>query len=156
MKNVFKSIFSKKISRIWFIVTATLLALLIVINALACTSFYTVLASVLGGRRAVYADGTEGVYMSDYESKAATLDAANRFNRTIEEEGAVLLMNKNDALPVRTPESDENRAPGPPQGQRFRQEFSKPCLWRHGLGRGNDFAAGRQGGSVCRARGRRL
>lgn len=115
MKNVFKSIFSKKISRIWFIVTATLLALLIVINALACTSFYTVLASVLGGRRAVYADGTEGVYMSDYESKAATLDAANRFNQTIEEEGAVLLMNKNDALPVRTPESDENRAQARPR-----------------------------------------
>ena len=44
MKAELKTIFVKKISRVWFIVTAVVLALLIVVNVLACTTFYTVLA----------------------------------------------------------------------------------------------------------------
>ena len=115
MKNIFGTIFSKKISRVWLIVTAAVLSLFIVINVLACTTFYTVIASVLGGKRAVYDGGTEAIYQSDYQSKAETLDAANKFNQTIAEEGSVLLMNKNDALPVRTPQSVEHKASARPK-----------------------------------------
>ena len=61
MKNIFGTIFSKKISRVWLIVTAAVLVLFIVINVLACTTFYTVIASVLGGKRAVYDGGTAAI-----------------------------------------------------------------------------------------------
>ena len=100
MKAELKTIFVKKISRVWFIVTAVVLALLIVVNVLACTTFYTVLASVLGGRRAVYAEGSEAIYLSDYQSKADVLAAADKYNEKIAEEGFVLLKNKRGALPV--------------------------------------------------------
>ena len=93
MKNIFETIFGKKGSRTWFTITAVLLALLLVINIVANSVLYEVLASVFGGRRAVYASDSKFIYKSDYDSKKETLEKANEFNETILEQGAVLLKN---------------------------------------------------------------
>lgn len=111
MKNIFKSIFGRKGSRIWFIVTSAVLVLLLVVNVVANTVLYEVLASVLGGKRAAFASGGELIYESDYDSKKETLKKANEFNEIIAEQGVVLLKNDNGALPVYTPETKgENKA----------------------------------------------
>ena len=104
MKKFFKNIFANKMLRVWFIVTACVLVFLLVVNIVANTALYEVLASVVGGKRAIYADGVEAIYESDYSSKQETLKKAKELNESICEEGFVLL--KNDgALPIHTPES---------------------------------------------------
>lgn len=82
--------------------------LLVVINVLSLTVFYGLFNIVMPGRgrTAVYAEGIEPVYVSDYESKEKTLQAANELNAEICREGFVLLKNKNSALPVKTRVSD--------------------------------------------------
>ena len=116
MKNIFETIFGKKGSRTWFTITAVLLALLLVINIVANSVLYEVLASVFGGRRAAYASDSKFIYKSDYDSKKETLEKANEFNETILEQGAVLLKNENGALPIYTPEtSGANKASAKPR-----------------------------------------
>ena len=141
MKAELKTIFVKKISRVWFIVTAVVLALLIVVNVLACTTFYTVLASVLGGRRAVYAEGSEAIYLSDYQSKADVLAAADKYNEKIAEEGFVLLKNKGGALPVYTPESERNAAAEQPKVSVFGKNSVNLAYGGSGSGGGGGASA---------------
>lgn len=107
MKTLWKSIKC----RVWMIVSAVLVVLLAVVTALTGTVFSSVISTVLGGRRAVYADGVEPIYTSDYNTKAATLDAANQLNQTICEEGFVLLKNENNALPIKTSKSGGSETP---------------------------------------------
>lgn len=109
--NIFKIIFGKLGSRVWFITSVTLVILFTIISVLLVTVFYDVFVSFLGGQRAIYAEGTEAVYEYDsrYDTKAKTFDAANSFNEQICEEGFILLKNNNDALPLYTPESKPNK-----------------------------------------------
>lgn len=88
--------------------TCALVVLLAVVTVLSATVFFETFSSVLGGKRPVFADGIESVYLPDYESKEDTLEAANAFNEKICEEGFVLLRNENDVLPLKTPVSDES------------------------------------------------
>lgn len=104
--KIFKTIFSKRVSRIWFIVSASVIVFLLIASILVTTVFGTVFISLLGNRRAVFAQGSEPVYESDYDSKAKTLAAANAFNEKICEEGFVLLKNKDNALPIYTPRTE--------------------------------------------------
>lgn len=141
MKNIFKAIFSKKMSRIWFIVTSAVLVLFIVVNVLASATFYTVLASVFGGRRAEYADGNEAIYKSDYDSKEATLAAAEKFNEKIVEEGSVLLKNDNDALPIYTTQSERNKAAAQPKVSVFGKNSVNLAYGGSGSGGGSGASA---------------
>lgn len=141
MKNIFGTIFAKKISRIWFIVTAVVLALLIVINVLASTTFYTVFASVLGGRRAKYAEESEAIYLPDYDSKEAVLAAAEKYNEKIAEEGFVLLKNKDNALPVYTPESQEHATAEKPKVSIFGKNSVNLAYGGSGSGGGGGASA---------------
>lgn len=105
MKNFFSEIWKKTGSRVWLIVTAALLVLCVVVAVLASTMFWSTLSSVFGGRRIVYADDgdSEGLaYQTDegYENKAASVEAGNRVNETITDEGMVLLKNEEGALPL--------------------------------------------------------
>lgn len=104
--NVFSRILGKKSSRVWFIVTAAVLALFLVVNIVCLTVLSTVLDSVLGGKRALTASGVEAVYESDYSSKQEAFEKANEFNEKICEEGFVLLKNENSALPIYTTETE--------------------------------------------------
>ncbi len=97
-------------SRVWMIVSLILIVLFTVVTILACavTDFYNLLNMVMpgGGPRAVYAEGVEPIYLSDYDSKQEVLAAARDFNEEMAGEGMVLLKNENNALPLATPVSD--------------------------------------------------
>ncbi len=60
-----------------------------------------------GGPRAIYKDGVEANYKSKYNSKKEVYEAARNMNQEICENGMVLLKNKNNALPIFTPNSDK-------------------------------------------------
>lgn len=111
--KVFKLIFGRRGSRVWFIVTALVMALLIVVTTLASTVFFNLFCRVLTSRRPIYAEEIDPIYLVDegHTSKQATLALANELVEEVCEEGFVLL--KNDevggaaALPLATPVSDE-------------------------------------------------
>lgn len=103
--NNFKKIFRNKGSRVWFIVSTALLAFFLVASILITTVFLSVFDSLLGSKRAVFSNAYSPIYESDYDSKKATLEAANDYNEKICEEGFVLLKNANGALPIYTPET---------------------------------------------------
>ena len=75
--KILKTIFGHTGSRVWFIVTTSVIALLLVVSILMSTVFFSVFVSILGGRRAVFSSGDVQVYQSDYDSKEETLEAAN-------------------------------------------------------------------------------
>lgn len=106
-----KSFWNNIKCRVWAIVSLVLVVLFAVITVLTSTVFSSVISNVLGGRRAVYADGVEPIYVSDYPTKAATLEAANKLNEDITGEGFVLLKNENNALPIKTSESGGDETP---------------------------------------------
>lgn len=106
----FKDIFKHRGTRVWFIVSAVIIALFLAVTIVVNTVLYPVVISVLGGERAVFAEGAQPIYQSDYTSKNDVLAAANEYNEYICEEGFVLLKNDDNALPLSTPESRANPA----------------------------------------------
>lgn len=110
-----KKIFKRLGCRVWAGVGAALIILLLVVTILANTVLYPVVISVFGGPRAKFASDSAALFETEYENKAQVLEAANKYNETICEEGFVLLKNKDNALPVYTPESVNNRASAKPK-----------------------------------------
>lgn len=96
-------IWSNKKTRIWFIVTAILLVLEIVITGVL---LYVPIVSnslnlVFGGERAnIVEDNRDEWYDREYTSKEEVLNAANDFVIEVEKEGIVLLKNDNQVLPL--------------------------------------------------------
>lgn len=87
----------------WIAVTAFLVVFLMVLTILEQGMLNPILTTVLGGKKPILASeesGYEKIYKSDYESKQASVDAGNRLNLEIEKEGAVLLLNEDEALPM--------------------------------------------------------
>lgn len=96
-------IWKNKKTRIWLIVTAIVLVLGIVVNAvlLSVPIVTNSLSLVFGGERAnITEDNRTEWYDRQYASKEEVLDAANDFVIEVEKEGIVLLKNENDALPL--------------------------------------------------------
>ena len=91
-----------KRGRVGIIITAVLVAVLIAANILGSTTFYSLLNTVMpgGGERAIFADGSQARFVSDYSSKKEALQGANDLNLRLCEEGMVLLKNENQALPL--------------------------------------------------------
>ena len=89
-------------------VCCPVVAVLLVVNILALNVFFDLLNIVMpgGGMRALYADGIEASYVSDFTSKEEALEHANELNVNLCREGFVLLKNEDNALPISTPESD--------------------------------------------------
>lgn len=104
-------ILKDKHTLIWMIATAVILAIVITVNILTSTMFYALLNMVMpgGGVRAKYAEGTKPIYISDFENKAEAYQGARDFNVKLAEEGMVLLKNKDNALPIYTPESPADK-----------------------------------------------
>ena len=84
----------------WCAVTAVLIAFLITLTVLANGLFNPILTTVLGGKKPIQGDDVREIYVPDYDSKAAATEAGEALNVRIEEEGAVLLLNENGALPI--------------------------------------------------------
>ncbi len=96
-------IWKNKKTRIWLIVTAIVLVLGIVVNAvlLSVPIVTNSLSLVFGGERAnITEDNRTEWYDRQYASKEEVLDAANDFVIEVEKEGIVLLKNENDVLPL--------------------------------------------------------
>lgn len=90
-------------TRIWMIVTALLLILMIVVNTVAFTVPIATnsLNLVFGGERTnVVEDHRSEWYDREYDSKEDVLQAAQNFVTSVEEEGIVMLKNKDTALPL--------------------------------------------------------
>ena len=97
------------------VVAGVLVAVLAVVSVLSSTMFYSLLNTVMpgGGERAVFADDSEALYVSDYGSKKEAYQAANDLNLRLCEEGMVLLKNENGALPLATPVSSPDKTAKP-------------------------------------------
>ena len=95
-----KNLFSYKSVKLWTILTAVLLVLIVVVDVLAFQVFYEPIVMALGGRRPVYEDGVEAYYVAETESKAEALENAQEVSVEACEEGFVLLRNEDGALPL--------------------------------------------------------
>ncbi|MCI1735809.1 MAG: glycoside hydrolase family 3 C-terminal domain-containing protein [Bacilli bacterium] len=102
-RNPFQVIFSHVHSRIWFIVSAVLVILLIVVSVLATSEqFSSLIDMVAGGERAILDANYKPHFENDkgLDTKSAALKNGNDTNVELCEEGMVLLKNKNNALPI--------------------------------------------------------
>ena len=88
---------------IWLIVTSILLVLAIVVSVLATSIplFANSISLVFGGERAnIVEDRRDELYDREFKNKKDVLAAAEDFVIDVEKEGAILLKNENDALPL--------------------------------------------------------
>lgn len=98
--NTFKRIFASRGSKVWAIVSISVIALMLTVTILASTVFYNFLIiTPLGGERVIYADGREPSFAKETASKEDALAQANALNEELAGEGMVLLKNE-DALPL--------------------------------------------------------
>lgn len=96
-------IWSHKKTKVWFIVTAIVLILEIIITTvlLKLPIAANSLSLVFGGERAnIVEDNREERYDRQYADKEEVLNAANDFVVEVEKEGIVLLKNEDDVLPL--------------------------------------------------------
>ncbi len=98
--KLFRNIFRYRVSRIWFCVSVSAMALFLAITVVAETVLYDFFISYLG-KRPVENFGGGIYYTSDYEDKDDALEKANALNERINEEGIVLLKNENGTLPLK-------------------------------------------------------
>lgn len=91
---------------IWGAVSAVAIGLFTTATILATGQFYDIICITLGGERANYKLREDAPYVSDYHSKSEVLKAANELTEEVCSEGFVLLKNENNALPLKTPVSD--------------------------------------------------
>ncbi len=113
--NAIKAIFKNLGSRIWFIVTVVVLALLITVTILFTGMLRSIVGTVLGGPGPIMREGVEQIYHSDYNSKAESKEAGDKLNVEIAGEGFILLANDGKGLPIRTPESVTDTAAAKPK-----------------------------------------
>lgn len=87
---------------VWASVGSSLIVLFLVVTLVAMVIMPDFMGSILGRDKAVFADGVEPMFESEYDSKDAVYQDANKMNVKLCEEGFVLLKNKDGALPIQT------------------------------------------------------
>ena len=96
-----KKLWKSKGTRVWFFVSVPVILLfaIIFIISSAVPVIYNVFNMVMpgGGPRAIYQEGIDPIYTTEYENKAEVHEAARAVNEEICEEGFVLLKNKDSA-----------------------------------------------------------
>lgn len=102
-----KGFFRYKPTRVWFIVTAVLLAFFMTVSILVSTTFYRAVCTFLGEERNAISGTGDQDFTSEFTTKEQVLTHANDVNRRIAEEGFVLLKNEQNILPLKTSESDK-------------------------------------------------
>ena len=109
-----KKLWKSKGTRVWFFVSVPVILLfaIIFIISSAVPVIYNVFNMVMpgGGPRAIYQEGIDPIYTTEYENKAEVHEAARAVNEEICEEGFVLLKNKDSALPLYTPATEGDKA----------------------------------------------
>lgn len=98
--NPFKFLFSHKSTKRWFITTTVILTVVLIVSLVLVQSVFIsgTFDVMFGKKRAVVSENTE-TYQMDYANKSEVLAAANAFNISVAEEGAILLKNE-DSLPL--------------------------------------------------------
>ncbi len=97
--NFIKTIFKYKRSRIWFIVSVSLITFFVIVGILAETALFEVFSSAIGPRlNKTFGGGT--YYVSDYEDKEDAFEKSNLVNERINEEGIIMLKNENNVMPL--------------------------------------------------------
>lgn len=106
-----KSFFKTKVTRVWFIVTAIVLALMITVTYLASTVFFRAISTFLGGERRGLSggSGSNAYYTTEYDTKEKAREHGNEVNRRVAEEGIVLLKNEKETLPLKTSKEDKKK-----------------------------------------------
>jgi len=94
------SFFKMKGTKLWAVVSIILVAVFATATVLVNTTFESIISTVLGGPVPILDDSVKATYVSDYNSKEESTEAGNKLNVKIEEEGAVLLVNEDKALPL--------------------------------------------------------
>ena len=139
--NVFKAIFKRRGSVVWFSVTLAVVALLLVATILATGPFRSIIGTVLGGPGPIMREGVEQIYTSDYNSKQESKEAGDALNVEIAGEGFILLMNDGDGLPIRTPESETDKADARPKISVFGKNSANLVYGGSGSGGGSGETA---------------
>ena len=83
----------------WISVTTLVSAIFITLTAIAVPE-KGIIHPILGGKKPITDDSYEKIYKSDYKSKEESVKAGDDLNVKIEQEGAVLLLNEDNALPI--------------------------------------------------------
>ncbi len=127
MKKIFSAFkFVWKNNRVWLLVTSITLAIVFIATMVATQNIFlrNTISTVMGTERRVLAAGDPSKYQYfnndndlgiDYSGKSAkaakkiTMDAANKLNEQIVEEGIVLLKNESGALPLATSPSSKTK-----------------------------------------------
>lgn len=96
-----KKLFANVGSRVFVIVTASLMVFFLVANILACGVFYDIICQALGRQRPIFADSSAKYTLDEgITDKASARKNAESVNEEITAEGMALLKNKNNALPL--------------------------------------------------------
>ncbi len=95
-----KKLWKKNSFKIWSITSGVLLATVIAVPIVLNTALADVLDFALGGADPIFKDGEQSAYVKSFNSKDESKANADNVNLKLNEEGMVLLKNKNDALPL--------------------------------------------------------
>ena len=135
--KVFKAIFKRRGSTVWFSVTIAVIALLLVATILVTGPLRSIIGTVLGGPGPIMREGVEQIYTSDYTSKQESKEAGDTLNVEIASEGFILLMNDGNGLPIRTPESEADTATERPKISVFGKNSANLVYGGSGSGGGS-------------------
>lgn len=139
--KVFKAIFKRRGSTVWFSVTIAVIALLLVATILVTGPLRSIIGTVLGGPGPIMREGVEQIYTSDYTSKQESKEAGDTLNVEIASEGFILLMNDGNGLPIRTPESEADTATERPKISVFGKNSANLVYGGSGSGGGSGETA---------------
>lgn len=95
-----KKLWKKNSFKIWSITSGVLLATVIAVPIVLNTALADVLDFALGGADPIFKEGEQSAYVKSYNSKDESKANADNVNVKLNEEGMVLLKNKNNALPL--------------------------------------------------------
>ena len=87
----------------WGAVSVFLIAFFVTLTVIAVPEtglIHSIAATMLGGKTPKLEDSYEKIYKSDYKTKEDSVKAGDDLNVKIEQEGAVLLLNEDNALPI--------------------------------------------------------
>nr|MCR5490531.1 glycoside hydrolase family 3 C-terminal domain-containing protein [Bacilli bacterium] len=96
----FTKFLKKRSGKAWLIAGGAVLGLALAVSIVATTAFRGTIDTFLGGLNPIFDNSVEKVFKTSYENKDDLLADSAKLNKEIEQEGSVLLLNENKALPL--------------------------------------------------------
>lgn len=95
-----KKFWKKKSTKIWAISSLSMAAVSVAVPLVLNLALSDLLDLAFGAPAPVFKDGEQAQYVTQYADRKQASDHANEVNQQLNEEGMVLLKNKNNALPI--------------------------------------------------------